>query len=151
MSDPVNPNLREITRILAVDYGAKRVGLAMSDETKTIASPLTQLNVESDADAVEKIVGAIGDRQVERVVVGLPRNMDGSYGPQAQKVQMFIEKLREKMAVPIETWDERLTTAAAERAMLEADLSRAKRKERRDKIAAQILLQSYLDARSFNR
>lgn len=133
-------------RILAVDYGAKRVGLALSDETATVALALGQLEVASDAEAVEKIAAAVSDRRVEKIIVGLPRNMDGSFGPQARKVGAFVETLRARLSVAVETWDERLTTVAAERAMRQGGVSRRKRKARRDRIAAQMMLQSYLDA-----
>ena len=137
-------------RILGIDHGTRRIGLALSDETATLASALEQFEIQSDEEAVEKITVVIADRHVEKILVGLPRNMDGTYGPQAEKVRAFIEKLRAKISasMSVETWDERLTTAAAERVMLEGDLSRAKRKGRRDQLAAQILLQSYLDARA---
>lgn len=137
-----------MSRILGIDYGERRVGLALSDETATIGSALEQLEVTSDDDALDKIAAAIAGRGVGKIIIGLPRNMDGSYGPQARKVLAFVEQLRVKISIPVETWDERLTTVAAERAMLEGDLSRKKRKGRRDQIAAQILLQSYLDARA---
>ena len=137
-----------MSRILGVDYGARRIGLALSDETATIAQALEQFAVESDEAVIQKISEIVTERGVSKVVVGLPRNMDGSYGPQAKKVLEFVECLRAQTSVSVETWDERLTTVAAERVMLEGDLSRAQRKVRRDKIAAQMLLQGYLDARA---
>ena len=135
-------------RVLGIDYGSRRIGIALSDETATVAQALEQFTADSDEAAVRKISESVTERGVGKVIVGLPRNMDGSYGPQAQKVSQFVENLRAKISVPVETWDERLTTVAAERAMLEGDLSRAQRKARRDKIAAQILLQGYLDAKA---
>ena len=132
--------------VVAVDYGAKRTGLALSDETAFLASSLEQFEAESDEAVLNQIAAVVSERGVAKVVVGLPRNMDGSYGQQAQRVLRFVEALRAKVSVPVETWDERLTTVSADRILREGDLSRAKRKVRRDMIAAQILLQNYLDA-----
>jgi putative Holliday junction resolvase len=86
------------------------------------------------------------DKQVEQIVIGIPRNMDGSYGPAAMKVQEFVAVLKETIAIPIKMWDERLTSAQANRYLIQADVRRDKRKEKVDKTAAAILLQSYLDS-----
>jgi putative Holliday junction resolvase len=96
---------------------------------------------------IDELARVVAEREVTHVVLGLPLKMDGTEGPAAAEVRKFAEVLRERLKLPVELWDERLTTAQAERAMLDADLSRAKRKLRRDKVAAQILLQSYLDSR----
>jgi putative Holliday junction resolvase len=134
-------------RILAIDYGDRRLGLAVSDPTGLIASGLPTIERSGpDEEVTEPLRRICQEHGVERIVVGLPVNMDGSHGPRAQVSQEFAQRLREALDIEVETWDERLTTAQAERAMLAADLSRKKRKKRRDQVAAQILLQSYLDA-----
>src|SRR5665213_1874271 len=132
-------------RILAIDHGTKRVGLALSDETGTIASPLQFLPAEPAAKLFERLQGIVGERKVEEIVVGLPRNMNGTYGPAAEKAREFVAALKEVLTVPIHTWDERLTTVQAHRFLIEAGMRREKRKERVDQTAAAILLQSYLD------
>jgi putative Holliday junction resolvase len=134
-------------RILAIDYGDRRLGLAISDPTGLIASGLPTIERSGPKEDVTDHLRRICQEQgVERIIVGLPINMDGSRGPRAEVSEQFAQALREELDMEVETWDERLTTAQAERAMLAADLSRKKRKKRRDQVAAQILLQSYLDA-----
>ena len=133
-------------RILALDHGTKRIGIAVSDELKMIAQPLEFVAAEPFADVLARIKELISDKQVVLVLVGLPRNMDGSYGPAALRTRAFVAALRGALTVPIETWDERLTTAQATRVLIEGNVRRQKRKERVDKMAAAILLQSYLDS-----
>jgi putative Holliday junction resolvase len=134
-------------RILAIDHGTKRLGLALSDELGVTAQPLPFV----EADRLERVVEIVRERQVARIVIGLPRNMDGTYGPAADAVRQFADRVRAIVSVPIETWDERLTTVQAERVLIEGDVRRAKRKEKRDSMAAQLLLQSYLDAQDMKR
>jgi putative Holliday junction resolvase len=133
--------------ILGIDYGDRRLGLARSDSTGLIAGGLPTLE-RSDpaAEVVEPLRRLCQEHGVERIVVGVPINMDGSRGPRAQVSLDFAAKLRVALGIEVMTWDERLTTVQAERAMLQADLSRAKRRERRDRVAAVLLLQNYLDA-----
>ena len=133
-------------RILAIDYGTKRLGIAVSDEDCTIAFPVSVETVKSDADAIHRVVAIAAEKRAGKIIVGLPRNMDGSEGPMAKQVQKFVSNLQSSVTVPVEVLDERLTTAMAERSLLEGDLSRAKRKKIKDKIAAQMLLQGYLDS-----
>jgi putative holliday junction resolvase len=133
-------------RILALDHGTKRIGVAVSDEMKMIATPLEFIPAEPFAPVVERLKQLIREKEVEMILVGLPRNMDGSYGPAALKVQEFVAVLKETIAVPIKLWDERLTSAQANRFLIAADVRRDKRKEKVDKTAAAILLQSYLDS-----
>lgn len=133
-------------KLLGIDYGSRRIGLAASDDTGTLALPLEQLDAEPRAKACERVVAIVKDRGIGRIVVGLPRNMDGTYGPAAQVTREFIATLRLLVATEIVEWDERLTTAAAERAMVEADYSRKRRRAQRDALAAQMILQNYLDA-----
>ena len=133
-------------RILAIDHGSKRIGIALSDEMKVIAQPLEFIPAEPFAQFLERLKHLITDKQVELIVVGMPRNMDGSYGPAALTVQQFVGVLRSAVTVAVQTWDERLTTAQANRILIEADVSRSKRREKVDKTAAALLLQSYLDS-----
>jgi len=133
-------------RVLALDHGTKRIGVAISDEMKMIAQPLEYIEAEPFAAFLDRLKQVIREKEVEQIVVGLPRNMDGSYGPAALKVREFIAALKDTILTPIRTWDERLTTAQANRYLIEADVRRSKRKEKVDKTAAAILLQSYLDS-----
>ena len=132
-------------RILALDHGTKRIGIAVSDELKVIAQPLEFVPAEPFADFLARLKHLILEKEVELILVGMPRNMDGSYGPAALKVQEFVAVLKETTGVPIKTWDERLTSAMANRFLLQGNVRRADRKEKVDKMAAAILLQSYLD------
>lgn len=132
-------------RILALDFGSKRIGVAVSDETKTIAQPLEFIPAEPFADFLVRLKEILAEKEVDVVLLGLPRNMDGSYGPAAQKVQAFATALRTAITVPIKLWDERLTTSQADRILIQGNVRREKRKEKVDKLAAAILLQSYLD------
>jgi putative Holliday junction resolvase len=132
-------------RILALDHGTKRIGVAVSDELKMIAQPLEYIPAEPFAYFLARLKELIREKEVELVLVGMPRNMDGSYGPAALKVQEFVAVLKDAVAVPFKTWDERLTTAQANRFLLQGDVRRKDRKEKVDKMAAAILLQSYLD------
>jgi len=133
-------------RILALDHGTKRIGVAVSDELKMIAQPLEFIPAEPVTKFLSRLKEIIAEKQVEMILVGMPRNMDGSYGPAALKVQDFVTALKDAVAVPIKTWDERLTSAQAQRYLIQGNVCRAKRKEKIDKTAAAILLQSYLDS-----
>ena len=130
---------------LGLDFGEKRIGVARSDELNFMAHPMGFIQYRNDHQAFEEIKKIAGEFHTEKIVVGLPKTMKGEVGPQAQKVLSFVESLREYVTCPIITWDERLTTAQAERALIDQDVSRAKRKKKRDAIAAEIMLQSYLD------
>ena len=132
-------------RILALDHGTVRIGVAVSDEMKMIATPLEFIPAEPLAKFLERLKEIIRDKEVELILVGMPRNMDGSYGPAALKVREFVEALKEAVTIPIKTLDERLTTVQANRLLIQANVRRDKRKEKVDKTAAAILLQSYLD------
>ncbi len=134
-------------RILAIDHGTKRMGIALSDETETLAQPLEFIPAEPIADFIKRLKEIIREKQVQQILIGMPRNMDGSYGPAALKVQEFIAILKGAITVPIKTLDERLTSAQANRLLIQADLRRDQRKQRVDAAAAAILLQSYLDSR----
>ena len=135
-------------RILALDYGSKRIGVALSDELKMIAQPLEFYSAHPFADFVAGLEELLQAKEVEMVLVGLPRNLDGSYGPAALRVQEFVATLRSALTVPVVTWDERLTTVQANRALIAGGVRRQDRKKKVDKMAAAILLQSYLDSRA---
>jgi putative Holliday junction resolvase len=132
-------------RILALDHGTKRIGVAVSDETKTIALPLEYIPAEPFAQFLERLKQILAGKEVDFILVGMPRNMDGSYGPAAQKVEVFVAALKSAVTVPIKLWDERLTSTMANRTMIQGNVRRDKRKEKVDAMAAAILLQSYLD------
>ena len=133
-------------RILCIDHGTKRMGIAISDELKIIAQPLEFIPAEPFANFLTRLKEIIHEKEVDLILVGMPRNMDGSYGPAALKVQEFVAVLKDAIVTPIKTWDERLTSAQANRFLIEADVRRSQRKEKVDKTAAAILLQSYLDS-----
>lgn len=133
-------------RLVGLDVGTKRFGIAVSDPLKMFASPHEVLTCAHDKEALIGVVRICTEQEAETLVVGLPINMDGSMGPAAERVEAFVEKLRKRLDIPVVLWDERLTTKSAEAALLEANVSRAKRKGLVDKIAAQIILQHYLDA-----
>ncbi|MDX1953682.1 MAG: Holliday junction resolvase RuvX [Verrucomicrobiota bacterium] len=133
-------------RVLAIDHGTVRMGIAISDELGMIAHPLEFIPAEPFNAFLERLKTVIQEKQVELIIVGMPRNMDGSYGPAALKVREFIGVLNETIAIPIRTWDERLTSTQANRYLIDADVKRKDRKEKVDKMAAAILLQSFLDS-----
>jgi putative Holliday junction resolvase len=130
---------------MGLDVGEKRIGVALSDPLGIIASALTVVERKTEEAALKQIIELVRENEVERIVVGLPRSLDGSLGKQAQSVQYFIESLKGCTQLPIVTWDERLSTVAAERALLEMGMKRYKRKKRRDSLAASFILQNYLD------
>lgn len=134
-------------RILGIDYGERRIGLAVGDTEVGIANGLPTLERSSPAaDAIEPLRRIAREQGAQRIVVGVPVNMNGTLGERARAAMAFAQRLRDALGIEVETWDERLTSRQAERAMLEGDLSRSKRKERVDRLAAQLILQSYLDA-----
>ena len=132
-------------RVLAIDHGTKRIGIAISDELGMIAQPLEFIPAEPFAELLNRLKEIISAKQVELILVGMPRNMNGSYGPAASKVQEFVAALKEAVTVPIQTLDERLTSVQAHRLLAEAEVSGRQRKGKVDKSAAAVLLQSYLD------
>jgi putative Holliday junction resolvase len=136
-----------IVRILGLDIGSKRIGVALSDMLRITAQALETIESKDTQADIRKIRELVDANQVDEIVVGVPYNMNGSEGPQAEKVKVFIQELAERIDVPVREWDERLSTVAAERVLLEADMSRAKRRKVIDKVAAAIILQGYLDHR----
>ncbi|MBI3417320.1 MAG: Holliday junction resolvase RuvX [Verrucomicrobia bacterium] len=133
-------------RILALDHGTVRIGVALSDELKIIATPLEYIPAAPWEGVLARLRLLLQEKEVELIVVGMPRNMNGTYGQAAEQVKTFINALKAELPTPIRTWDERLTSAQANRLLVEADVRRGQRKEKVDKMAAAILLQSYLDA-----
>ena len=133
-------------RILALDHGTKRVGVAVSDEMYIIAQPLEYIAPEPFAAFLVRLKQIITDKEIGQILVGMPRNMDGSYGPAALKVQAFVAALKDAVTIPIKLWDERLTSTQAQRFLIQGGVRRDQRKEKVDKTAAAILLQSYLDS-----
>jgi putative Holliday junction resolvase len=135
-------------RILALDPGTKRIGVAVSDETKTIAQPLEWIPAEPFANFLARLKHLLLEKEVDLVLIGLPRNMNGTYGPAAQKAEAFAAVLKTSITVPIMLRDERLTSLLANKMMIQGGVRRDKRKDKVDQMAAAILLQSYLDAGS---
>lgn len=133
-------------RILGLDVGDRTIGVAISDPLGYTAQGITTIKRKNEDIDIEEIIKLCKQHNVETIVSGLPKNMNGTMGPQSEKVLQFCEHLKEKLNIPIKMWDERLTTVAAHKAMLEADLSRAKRKKIVDKVAATYILQGYLDS-----
>jgi putative holliday junction resolvase len=133
-------------RSLGLDVGDVRIGVALSDETRTLASGLPTLVRVGPRKDVKAIKALVRDREAGELVVGLPKNLAGEIGPQAEKVLAFVADLRAALAVPIVMWDERFTTALANRTMIEGGLSRRARRESVDQVSAVLILQSYLDA-----
>jgi putative Holliday junction resolvase len=135
-------------RILALDHGAVRIGAALSDELGMLAHPIEFLPATPVAALLDRLKALIREREVALVLIGLPRNMDGSLGPAARKVEEFVHLLRETIPIPIRTWDERLTSLQAHRMLAESGRRERDRRTRVDSSAAAILLQSYLDAQA---
>ena len=132
-------------RILAVDPGSKRVGIAISDPSGTIAQALTTVDAEPVGTLVTRLAEIAKQNEATRIVMGLPRRLDGSYGPEARAARELADAVRKASGLPVELLDERLTTVAAERSMIAAGARRAKRRATVDRVAAALLLQSHLD------
>ncbi len=146
--DDMKSGLAAGHRLLGLDVGAKTVGLALSDTTLTVATPLETIRRgKKFAPDADRLAGIIGERDVGGLVIGLPVNMDGSEGPRCQSTRQFAKNLLGRIDIAIAFWDERLSTAAVERMLIEeADLSRKRRGEVIDKLAATYILQGALDA-----
>jgi len=144
-------DFEERTRILALDIGSKRTGVAISDPSQSISLPLTNVEATKKGEWVSKVKDLVETSDVEKIVVGIPLDHHGEEGADAQKIREFIALLRERVTQPVIEWDERFTTVQAERTLVDADLSRKRRKQVIDKIAATIILQSYLDSLHFRK
>lgn len=137
-----------MSRILGLDFGERRLGFAVSDADEVLATPLCVAHCRNRQEALREVERLCRETGATKLVVGLPIQMNGSRGTQAENVLAFVEELASRLPVPIETWDERLTTRTAESVLIEAGASRRRRKEVVDKLAAQIMLQNYLDAKA---
>ncbi|MEJ8304078.1 Holliday junction resolvase RuvX [Saccharibacillus sacchari] len=135
-------------KLLGLDYGDRRIGVAVSDAFGWTAQGIEVIQRREDGSHLQRIVELAKLNEAEEVVVGLPKNMNGTIGPRGELCIEFAESLRELLGLPVHLWDERLTTVSAERTLLEADVSRKKRKQVVDKIAAGLILQNYLDSKS---
>ncbi|MCC5911488.1 MAG: Holliday junction resolvase RuvX [Clostridiaceae bacterium] len=133
-------------RIMGLDVGDKRTGVALSDLMGWTAQGLETIERVSIKKDITRIVEITEEYKVEKIVVGLPKNMNGTVGPQGEKVMDFVERLKKRVNIEIVLWDERLTTVAAEKSLIKADVSRKKRKTVIDKVAATYILQGYLDS-----
>jgi len=133
---------------MGLDYGERRIGVALSDAFGWTAQGAEVIDRKVVKDEVGYIAELAKRNEVEAIVVGLPKNMNGTVGPSGEICMAFAERLKQTLSMPVHLWDERLTTVAAERTLLEADVSRSKRKQVIDKMAAAILLQNYLDSRA---
>jgi putative Holliday junction resolvase len=132
---------------MALDVGGRRIGVALSDTTRVLASPLTTLRAEPRDRVLGEIAALVQRHEVVEVVVGLPLTLSGEVGPQAHLIQLFVERLKGVLTAPIHMFDERLTTVAAERMMLDLGLKPEQRKARIDEVAASIILQDFLDSK----
>ena len=133
--------------ILAVDYGDARTGLAVCDRLELLASPVGVIQEGYEPKVLAKVIEAAENVQAEQIVVGLPRNMDGSYGPRAEKCAAFAKALEEQSGIETVTWDERLTTVAAHRALSDVNVRGKKRKAVVDAVSAVLILEDYLKSR----
>lgn len=134
-------------RALGIDLGEARVGVAVSDDLGMLAHPMETIQVKAGR-VVERILEIAGEKDIGTIVVGMPRNMDGSFGPAAQKAREFIEALKSKTPCRVLPWDERLTTVSAQRSLHEAGKKAKEHRTMIDQVAAQILLQSWLDSQA---
>lgn len=132
--------------ILALDFGRARIGAAISDELQLLAHPLE--TIQANEEAASRVAEIVREKKVDHVVAGLPKRMNGQLGPAATEVLQFVEKLRAILPCPVVTWDERLTTVAAHRALREAGKKTRHTRGYVDQVAAQMILQSYLDRRA---
>lgn len=130
---------------MGLDVGSHTIGVAITDELRITAQGLKTIRRKSKEEDFEEIIRIIDQFKIGKIVVGLPKNMNGTLGKQAEMVLQWIKAIREKVDLPIVTWDERFSTVEASRVLLEADLSRRKRKKAIDKLAAVIILQGYIE------
>jgi len=134
-------------KILGLDLGEKRIGVAVSDESGQIALPLATLSGDQPpCEIIADILNLADQHEAERIVIGMPTSLSGEAGPAAQKTAQFARALAAETSLQVITWDERLTTALAEKAMISANVRRQKRRQKIDKVAATLILQNYLDA-----
>lgn len=134
-----------MSRILGIDWGEKRIGLAVSDPLGIIATGLATVEKKSDFNLIGYLKQLISEQEIAKIILGFPKNMDGSVGPKGEEVLAFKESLEKEIDVPVILWDERLTTVSAQRSLREAKVKMKKGKKFLDKIAAVLILQNYLD------
>ncbi len=135
-----------MTKFLGIDHGTKRVGVAVGDDEFRLAAPVTTVDVTGSADSVIHAIAELAnDYQIDVIVIGLPLNMDGSEGPQAKLTREFGASLSARLDLPVEYFDERLTSIGADELLAPAELTRKKKRKRIDRVAAQLILQGYLD------
>ncbi|MEG3661406.1 Holliday junction resolvase RuvX [Celeribacter halophilus] len=137
--------LPPMTSVAGLDFGDKTIGVAISDRLRTVATPSDTIRRKKFTLDAEALLKLLTSREVSGIILGLPRNMDGTEGPRCQKTRAFARNLGQLTDLPITFWDERLSSVAADRAMLEADMSRAKRAAKIDQVAASVILQGALD------
>lgn len=135
-------------RILGLDVGSKTIGVAISDELGLTAQGITTLKRKAMHQDISQLLKVIKGNKAEKIIVGLPKNMNGSLGPSAKMALSLVDELKKFIDLPVITWDERLSTVAAQRTLLEADISRKKQKRVVDKVAALLILQGYLDSQT---
>jgi len=136
---------KKMMRTMGLDIGSHTIGVAISDELGITAQGIKTIKRKSKEEDFKEINAIIGQFEINKIVVGLPKNMDGTLGKQAEIVFQWIKTCKDKTHLPMVTWDERLSTVGASKVLLEADLSRSKRKKVIDKLAAVLILQGYLD------
>lgn len=134
-------------RVMGLDYGDRRIGVAISDAFRWTAQGLTVVETRRDGGELDRLAEIAQENEVSEVVVGLPKNMNGTIGPRGEICKAFAQQIGEKLGLPVHLWDERLTTVAAERTLKEAEISLKKRKQVIDKMAATLILQNYLDSK----
>jgi putative Holliday junction resolvase len=135
-------------RALGIDHGEARIGLAIADELGMLAHPLETIHLKEVAQPIERIAQIIERAKVGIVILGMPRNMNGTYGPASEKVRAFAEQLRARIPCEVKLWDERLTSVAAQRSLHENGLNVKKSREVIDQVAAQLILQGWLDSQA---
>ena len=133
---------------LGIDHGDARIGVAISDDLGMLAHPLETIHIKEVADPIARIAALVASKDVGHIILGLPRNMDGSYGPAAEKVRAFAETLRAACGCEVKLWDERLTSVAAQRSLHEAGRKVKDSREVIDQVAAQLILQGWLDSQA---
>ena len=132
-------------RIIGFDYGTKKLGVAVSDPLRITAQPLDTVTVKKADELPERLTEIFDEYEIEKVVVGLPLNMNGTEGETALEARSFADRIKEKFEIEVVMWDERLSSRTVERAMLEDNMRRRKRRNRKDIMAAVVILQNYLD------
>jgi putative holliday junction resolvase len=139
------------SRILGLDFGEKRIGVSISDPLRITAQPLSTIQYYSEQNLWEKFDQFWIKYDIEKVVVGLPLNMNGSFGPSAERAKNFGENLKSRFQIGVEFWDERLTSSEAKKTIQQFGKKPSKRKEQIDKLASILILQGYLDSKNFNK